>query len=176
MKDNHSNNQPEPIAKTTNGQAAKIETLRELQKCTESSFRDCKQKIQLYTRDLDPRILNSRQIEQVVSRFIRSSRFARVEILIVDERSLQGVDHRLVSLAQNYSSYVQIRVIPKDYQENYFAYYLFDGRTIIYRTIADRFEGEYRQLPSSLVKQKTKYFDEVWQVSTPASHLRALHL
>lgn len=170
---------PEDPINSMNSEAVKhrhLGTLQELREFTESSFLQCKQKLQLYTRDLDPRILNSRNLERLISRFIRSSRFARVEILIIDEKNLQGIDHRLVSLAQNYSSYIQIRVIPKDYHENYFAYYLIDGRTILYRRLADRFECEYQQLPSSLVKQKSKYFDEVWQISTPASHLRALHL
>ena len=153
-----------------------IKTLNELKEQAQVSFRCAKQKIQIYSPNLDPRILSNRENEQVLTRFVRSSRFARIEILITDERNLQGIDHRLVSLAQNFSSYVQIRLIPKDFHENYFAFYVVDGRSIIYRPNFERFESECHEIPSVLIKQKSKYFDEVWQQSSPASHLRALHL
>ncbi|TQV77129.1 hypothetical protein FLL45_04040 [Aliikangiella marina] len=153
-----------------------IKTLKELIEQTKTAFRCAKQKVQIYSPNLDPRVLSNRDIEQVLTRFVRSSRYARVEILITEERKLQGIDHRLVSLAQNFSSYVQIRLIPKDYHENYFAFYLVDGRSIIYRSNFERFESECHEVPSTLIKQRAKYFDEIWQQSSPASHLRALHL
>ncbi|TQV84442.1 hypothetical protein [Aliikangiella coralliicola] len=154
----------------------RVLSLKALCESTYDYFSTAKQKIQIYTRNLDPRVLNSRELEQSLSRFIRSSRFVKVEILITEERNLQGIDHRLVSLAQKYTSFVSIKVIPKDYHENHFAFYLIDGRTLIYRNVADRYESEIHQLPSSHLKQKTKYFDEVWEKSSPAIHLRALHL
>lgn len=153
-----------------------IKTLRELIEQSQIAFRCAKQKIQLYSPNLDPRVLSNRETEQILTRFVRSSRFAKIEILITEERNLQGIDHRLVSLAQNFSSYVQIKLIPKDYHENYFAFYLVDGRSIIYRSNYERFESECHEVPSTLIKQRSKYFDEVWQQSSPASHLRALHL
>ena len=169
-------NQTVQPADTDNNGSYRIDTLSQLVEQTEQLLTTAKKKVQIYTRDLDPRILNSRTIEAILSKFVRSSRFARVEILIVDEKNLQGVDHRLVSLAQAFSSYISIRLIPKDYHENYFAFYLIDGRKIIYRPLSERFESEYQQVPSSLIKQKTKYFDELWQKASPASALRALHL
>ena len=153
-----------------------LASLADLNDKTIEFFSLCRQKLQIYTRNLDPRILNNREIEKIISRFVRSSRFARVEILITDERNLQGTDHRLVSLAQKYTSFVQIRVIPKDFHENYFGFYLIDGRAMIYRNNVERFESECHILPSSLIKQKAKYFDDVWQQSAPASQLRALNL
>jgi|GEM_PF-2026528 len=160
----------------TDKQAVKLSSLGELVAKTSEVLAAAKQTIQIYSRNLDPRILNNRDIEKIVTRFVRSSRFVRVEILITDERNLQGIDHRLVNLAQKYTSFIQIRLIPKDYHENYFGFYLVDGRHLLYRNNVERFESEYHQLPSSLIKQKSKYFDDIWQQSSPASHLRALHL
>ncbi|WP_444998491.1 DUF7931 domain-containing protein [Aliikangiella sp. IMCC44359] len=151
-------------------------SLKELVEHTAHYFRQAKQKLQIYSPTLDPRILNSREIETIISRFILSSRFVRVEMLIKDERSLTGIDHRLVKLSQKYTSYMNIKIIPKDYHENHFAFYLIDKRTIIYRNIAERFETEYRSLPDSKLKQQQKYFDDIWQQASPAIYLRALHL
>lgn len=154
----------------------RTESLADLKTEVLNYFRLAKQKIQVYTKNLDPRLLSNREIEQTISRFIRTSRNVRVELLITEERALQGVDHRLVNLAQRYTSYITIKIIPKDFHENPFAYYLVDGRYMLYRTLADRYECEIHQLPSSKLKQMSKYFDEVWEQSDPAIHLRALHL
>jgi len=153
-----------------------ISSLSELCQQTRDIFRLAKKKIQLYTHDLDPRVLNHSEIERYLTCFIRSSRNVRVEILIFDEQNLQGTDHRLVRLAQKYTSYVSIRVIPKDLHVYHFTFSLVDERTLIYRNMADRFVSEFHQLPSSKIKQKAKYFNEVWQQSLPAIYLRALHL
>jgi len=154
----------------------KIDSLKKLRQLTLQSFCDARTLIRLYTRDLDPRILNDRALEQALIRFIRRSRHSRLQILIVDEQSLQGQDHRLVSLAQTYTSFVQIRVIPRDFHENYFAFYLVDRDQLILRKQSDRFEAQYLCLPSSEIVNKQRYFEDVWQQSTPAVHLRALHL
>lgn len=148
-------------------------SLSELKEATRDLFNNAKRKVQIYSYNLDPRILNDRDIERILLNFIRKSRNVKIEILIIDERNVQGIDHRLVSLAQKYTSYVSIRLIPKDYHENHFAFYVIDGRQLIYRTVAERFESEVHQLPSVKLKQMSKYFDEVWEQSSPAVHLRA---
>lgn len=154
----------------------RLESLVELKLESNNRFKLAKRKIQIYTKNLDPRILSNRDIEQSITSFIRYSRNSRLEILIENERCLQGVDHRLVNLAQRYSSFISIKLIPKDFHENPFAFYLIDGKHMIYRRLAERYECEVHQLPSSKIKQMTKYFDEVWERSDPAVHLRALHL
>lgn len=149
-------------------------SLSELRAETLKIFQSARRKIQIYTRNLDPRTLNHREIEQQLLNFIRTSRYVRIEILIIEERNLQGIDHRLVSLAQKYTSFVSIRVIPKDFHENHFTFYLIDGRQLLYRSVGERFECEVHQLPSAKIKQQSKYFDDVWQQSAPATYLRAL--
>jgi hypothetical protein len=153
-----------------------ITSLNELKLEAGMLFKNAKRKIQIYTHNLDPRILSHPKIETTLKEFIRSSRYAKVEILIYDERNLQNVDHRLVRLAQNYTSNVTIKVVPKDYHENHFAFYLVDERKILYRASSERYETEYLHVPNSKINEKSRYFNDIWQQSDPASHLRALHL
>ena len=154
----------------------RTESLSDLREETLKYFRLAKRSIQIYSENLDPRVLNTRDIEGAVLSFVRSSRKVKVEILIIDERAVQSLDHRLVKLAQNYTSYLSIKIIPKDFHENPFAFYILDGKYLLYRTLADRYECEVHQLPSSKVKQVSKYFEDVWGQSDPAIHLRALFL
>ncbi len=155
-------------------QSRTIKSLSDLITQTEELLSKANRTIKIYTYNLDPRILNSRKIEETILQFIRTSRFVRVELLIHHESTLQRVDHRLVRLAQNFSSFITIRLIPRDYHENPFAFYLIDDRYMLYRNQYTRFEAEIQELPNSQLKQKTKYFDEIWQKSSPAVHLRAL--
>ncbi len=153
-----------------------IDSLTQLITETTQLIDSAKRTIQIYSRGLDPRILNNREIEKQFIRFIKKSRASKIQILIADEQLLRGVDHRIVALAQRFSSYVEIKVIPRDYHDNPFGFYLVDDRSMIYRLNIERYEAEKLIMPNFLIKDKSKLFDTIWQVSTPASFLRALHL
>ncbi|MBV1909255.1 MAG: hypothetical protein KUG78_08025 [Kangiellaceae bacterium] len=152
------------------------ESLDDLKTEIEQLFSNAKRTIQIYSRDLDPRILDHRTIAAQLMRFVRLSRFTKVQILIFDENLMKGRDHSLLNLAQRFTSHIEIRVVPKDYQENRFGYYLADNRHIIYRNNIERYEAEITELPHHLAIEKNKSFHKIWDVSTPASSLRALHI
>jgi len=147
-----------------------------LQQASQQLFATAHKTIQIYTCDCDPRILNHRNIEQTIIELVKRSRHTRVEILIKTEESLRGIDHRLVSLAQRFTSSIGIKLIPRDYFEEPFAFYLVDSKQILYRQNHQDYHAEERQMPDFLVKDKSRYFDKIWQESSPASFLRALYL
>jgi len=153
-----------------------IDSLAQLKQETNDLFGYAKQRIQIYSHDLDPRILNNRETEQQLIRFIKKSRSCKVQILIYDEQFLRGIDHRLVALAQRFTSYIEIKIVAKDYHENPFGFYLVDGRTMIYRNNVEKYEAEIFHMPHFAIKDKSKLFESIWQSSSPASFLRALHL
>lgn len=153
-----------------------ISSLSELVQTIESEFSCARQKIQLFTHNLDQRILNFPRLESLLKSFIRSSPHARVEALIYDERNLQNIDHCLLRLAQNFPSYIQIKIVPNQFQQDLSAFYLIDGRSLLYRNLADQYQTEYLRVPNFKVKEKSKLFNEIWQQSEPASHIRALYI
>jgi hypothetical protein len=153
-----------------------VSSLDALKSETVELFSQAKRKIQIYSPLLDPRILNNHAINQAVSQFIRSSRYAKLEILIKDQRQLQQLDHGLVRLAQKFSSNIEIKVIPKDHQDNLFAFYLIDSRQLMYRTNFERFETELIKPPHFKIKEIDKLFAEVWQQAEIASQLRNLYI
>ena len=89
---------------------------------------------------------------------------------------MRGIDHRLVSLAQQFTSTIQIRIVPRDYHENPFGFYIVDSRTMIYRSNVERYEAEKLRMPDFRIKDKSKLFETIWQSSAQASFLRALHI
>ncbi len=153
-----------------------IESLVQLKQQSCELFAAAKQTIKIYSHGLDPRILNNRQIEKNLLNFVKRSRNSKVQILIYDEQRLRGIDHRIVALAQRFTSYIDIRLVPRDFHENPFCFYLIDDYTMIYRSNVERYEAEKLQMPNSVIKDKSKLFHTIWQSSTPASFLRALHI
>ena len=79
-------------------------------------FIKSKRLIQIYSSSLDKRILSNREIELSITKLIRSSRNAKIQCIIYDAKELQGFDHRIVSLAQRFTSLIDIKIIPDDYK------------------------------------------------------------
>jgi len=153
-----------------------ISSLQQLRQEAYDIFHDADRVIQLYTHNLDPRVLNNREIEKALINFVKKSRASKLQILIYDEELMRGIDHRLVSVAQKFTSTIQIKVVPRDYHENPFGFYVVDSRTMIYRSNVERYEAEKFKMPDFFIKDKTKLFETIWQASAPASFLRALHI
>lgn len=157
-------------------QTQSIDTLLELKKSSNQLFSGAKKLIQIYSQGLDPRVLNNRDIERQLMLFIKKSRYCKVQILIFDENLLKGIDHRLVSLAQRFTSNIEIRVIAKEHQDNMFGFYLSDQCSMLYRSNVERYGAENLKMPNLKIKGKLKLFNNSWQSSSPASFLRVLHL
>jgi hypothetical protein len=153
-----------------------INSFAAIKAATEELIQNAERSIKLFTHDLDPRILSNRVIEIKLIQFIKKSRNSKLHILIYDENHLKGTDHRLIALAQQFTSYVEIRVVPKDFQEHRYAFYLVDDKTMLSRRYQDRYEADWLSLPDSTLKQKLTTFDMIWQQASQASFLRALHL
>jgi len=153
-----------------------ISSLQQLRQETHDIFQDADRVIQLYTHNLDPRVLNNREIEKALINFVKKSRASQLHILIYQEELMRGIDHRLVSLAQQFTSTIQIKIVPRDYHENPFGFYIVDNRTMIYRSNVERYEAEKLRMPDFTIKDKSKLFETIWQSSSPASFLRALYI
>ncbi len=153
-----------------------LKTLSELRSHSAQLFAKAVNRIQIYSDALDPKILNEKDIEHTLIKFIKQNRHAKIQILIKDELLLRGIDHQLVKLAQQFTSFVEIKVLPKEYHENIFAFYLIDNKQMIYRSSVDNHNAELIKSPHSLINEKSKLFNTIWQSASPASFLRALHL
>lgn len=168
--------QTELITEVKNSDPVNIQSFEELKQATLDLFKRSKRIIQIYSFSLDKRILNNREIELTMTKLLRSSRNAKVQCLIYDEKELQGFDHRIISLAQRFSSFIEIRIIPDDFKMTNIGYYLIDRQFMIYRSNRENYEALQFNQRRIEVKDKLKHFEDVWQQSQPASFLRALHL
>ncbi len=148
----------------------------ELKLASYRMFAQAKHRIDILSYDLEPRVLSERNIEQAISQLARRSRYSEIRLLVFDTRQLQSSDHRLVSLSQQLSSFISIRVLAKDFQQIPYGFYLVDDAGVIYRSSHSDYDAKIFFNDKNKVREYRKQFDEMWQQSRVASELRALSL
>ena len=134
-----------------------------------------RRELAIYTRDLDPTILDSRASADALRAFATGTRNALVRVLVHDLRRAVREGHALISLAQRLSSHFALRVVEEEPDVQYPAAFLANDRDgYLYRPIATRFEASASLRDPARSRQLLAYFDEVWERARPASELRPL--
>ncbi|NVJ62424.1 MAG: hypothetical protein HWE27_18695 [Gammaproteobacteria bacterium] len=152
----------------------RLSRVGELKLASYRMFAQAKKTIDIFSYDLDPRVLSDREIEQAVLTLVKRSRHSRVRMLVFETTALQGVDHRLISLLQSFSSYITLKVLSKNYQTIPFSFYLVDDAGLIYRSNHNELETQVFFNEKLKVKDYQKQFDEMWEQSRIASEFRTL--
>jgi predicted GNAT family N-acyltransferase len=138
---------------------------------------DAAYEIAIYTRDLDPTLLDVPPIVAAIKRIALSGRRARVRILVQEPRKPLADGHRLLALAQRLPSLIEFRTPADEHDRQYASAFLInDRRGYLFRTLASRNEGEGSTYAPGRHAQLREYFDQVWERSAPSEELRKLAL
>lgn len=132
--------------------------------------------IDLFTPDLEPALYDQAPFIDALSQLAVGNPRARVRILAKDFERTVKEGHRLVELARRLSSYVELRKVHSDYQENNETFLLVDDYGLLHRRHAARFEGTFSCKAPLEVRRLRAFFNEVWDRSEPDADLRRLHL
>lgn len=128
----------------------------------------------IYTRDLEPLLYDDPAIERVLSRLARRGRHSHVHIVVQDSTRAIKRGHRLITLAQRLSSYVQIRNPGRDYMDFGGTFLIADGVGLLRRNRAERYEGVVDFRNPLAARELDRYFREVWEHGCPDPQLRRL--
>jgi predicted GNAT family N-acyltransferase len=138
---------------------------------------DARYEIAIYTRDLDPALLDVQPILDAIKRIALSGRRARVRVLVQEPRKALTDGHRLIALAQRLPSVIELRTPQEETDRTYASAFLInDRRGYLFRTLASRNEGEGSTYAPGRHAQLREYFDQVWERSVPSEELRHLAL
>lgn len=132
--------------------------------------------LHVYSRDLEPRVFDDIAITDALSALARRHRSSFIKLLVADVGSAQRNGHRWLELVQKLSSKIEVRVIHDDHQHHPFCFLIADQQGLLYRSNAADYSGEVHFHAPLLCLEKLKFFDEVWQISRPASELRRLFI
>ena len=153
-------------------QTVAIDTSEECRLAALSMVRQATRGIEIISRQLDPRMYDNREFSEAVNQLVVGSRRARVRVLLRDTDAVVKRGHRLVTLFQRLSSFIELRVPARDFDEYNAAFLIVDGVGVIHRTLSDRFEGTVNFNDPRTVRELTRQFEEMWQTALPDPGLR----
>lgn len=132
--------------------------------------------LRLFTRDLDGALYSNEPFRQAVSDLARAGRRTFIRILVQDPSRAVRDDHRLIGLAQHLPTHIGVRRVGDDWQDERFALLLADEQGYLWRPAADRFAGTVDFHAGPRARTLRKWFDDVWEQSTPDPEFRRLGL
>jgi hypothetical protein len=138
---------------------------------------DARHELAIYTRDLDPNLLDLAAPLDAIKRVALSGRHARVRVLLQEPRKAVADGHRLIALAQRLPSSIEIRTPTEEQDLQYAAAFLInDRRGYLFRPLGNRPDGEGSTYAPGRHAQLLSLFDQVWERSAPSEDLRALSI
>ena len=141
-----------------------------------SMVRQAARSIDIVSRHLDPQMYDNSDFCEAVSQLIVGSQRARVRVLVRHTDPIVKRGHRLVTLSQRLSSFIEMRSPAKEFDEYNAAFLIVDTAGIIYRAHSDRFEGNADFNDPRAAQDLGHQFAEIWQTAVPDANLRRSHL
>ncbi len=130
----------------------------------------------IFSPNLTHRIYDSDELASSIRRSALDSQKLRVQILVSNPQTCVASGHRLVSLAQQLSSYVEIRRTHDDYRALANDYVLADRTAYIFRKNADQLVAEVDYNAPIETTNYATQFSAIWEASTREQEFLRLHL
>jgi hypothetical protein len=141
-----------------------------------SMARQAARSIDIVSRQLDPQMYDNGDFCDAVRNLVVGSQRARVRALLRHTDSVTKSGHRLVNLAQRLSSFIELRVPAREYNEYNAAFLIVDGTGLIYRRHADRFDASVNFNDPHMAQELARQFNEMWQTAVSDVNLRRTSL
>ena len=155
-----------------------IDTPTENREAVISLARQARSSINLFTRDLDPRLFDNTGFEQSIFTLARSHHSADIRILTLDSSSARQQGHCLIRLAQKLTSSVFIHNPAREYSNIIATFLVVDRKGIMHRPRST--STDYDALVNYNAPQRAAelqdFFNAMWERSTPDSQVRRLHI
>lgn len=132
--------------------------------------------IAILSRDLDAAIYGSDEFIQAMSSFVRSSRYAQVQILVKNTKPLVETAHKLAKLHQRLSSKILLRKLTVEPENTDMGFMLCDTNALLYKNDETTYKGFANFDAAVEVKRLRETFDYIWQYGEPEPELQVLHI
>lgn len=157
-------------------QTVAIDTSEACRLAALSMARQAARSIDIVSRQLDAQMYDNQDFCDAVSQLVTGSRRARVRALLRHTDAVIKGGHRLVTLSQRLSSFIELRVPAREYDDYNAAFLIVDGIGVVYRSFSDKFDGTVSFNDARKGQELTRQFEDMWQTATPDINLRRSHL
>ena len=138
--------------------------------------RQARLSLRIFTPDLEGSLYSNEPFRSAVSKLARAGRRTFVRILVQDPSRAVQQDHRLIGLIQHLPTHIQVRRVGADWADEPYAFQVADEEGVLWRPQAERFEGSVDFYAGPRARELRKWFDDVWEQSTPDPEFRRLRL
>ena len=153
-----------------------IETREENRLATIRMVRQCKNSFEIISRHLDSQIYDTQEFIDSVRRIVLENYHARIRIIVLDPTVIIKQSHRLINLAMDLSTFIEIRKPGTEYAGFNEALFIADGCGYIHRLKSDRYDGTVNFNDRRTTKYLLDHFNEMWNKSHGDMNLRKLHI
>lgn len=166
----------QPMRRTLQGAQA-IERPEQAAAVTCAVAAGARRSLYLYSRDLDPGLLDRPMVLETLRRLAVRVRGAEIRVLLQDVAAPQQVSAPLLALAQRLPSHIALRKIQDPVDLAYpSAFIVNDLGGYYFRLLGHRLEGEADIAGGGRARQLREEFASFWERARPCTELRALGL
>jgi len=128
--------------------------------------------IDIIDRELDPAVYNNPEFAEAVKQLLLKNRYSSVRVLAHEPLIIVRRGHRLVDLAMQLTSFMEIRVPNYEHADFNESLFIADTAGYIQRTNAERYEGKLNFNDKRIARILAQQFDEMWGRSRPDPNFR----
>ena len=132
--------------------------------------------IDIISRELDPHAYNTLDFVEAVKQLVLNNRRSRVRIMVFESLVIRRRGHQLLDLADNLSSFIELRKPSVQYKSFNESLLLVDNAAFLLKLNAERHEGKVNFDDRRQSKVLLEMFDEMWEKAKPDPNLRRMHL
>lgn len=161
---------------TTLGSPQTLASLEETREVAVAFVCAARREVHLYSPDLEPRLYDHQPFLDALRALAISGRRAGIYILTRDAGPAITRGHRLIELARQLSTFIEIRRIAETARERSDAFLVVDRRAVVHRPNWNRYEGTAEPDDPLQARLLIQEFDPLWEAATADPALRRLHL
>ncbi|MCO6441215.1 MAG: hypothetical protein J5I81_09035 [Nitrococcus mobilis] len=160
-----------------NTASSTLDSLDAVQQATVELTMSARRELHLYSPDLEPRLYDYPPFLSALRALaVSGGRAARIHILVRDSAPAVSRGHRLIELARQLTSFIEIRRLAEDSRERLDAFLVVDRRAVVHRLHWTSYQGTASPDDPVLARALVKEFDALWETASSDPELRRLHL
>ena len=152
----------------------RLENLGDNREASAAVASAAKRELALFSRDLEPLIYDSEPFLMAVQALAARSRMSRIRVVSIDPGPAIRAGHRLIALAQRFSSYIEIRRASRDHADLAETFLVADEVALLYRPVSSRYEGYVDLYAPPAARLCLKTFAGIWEAAEPDPEFRRL--
>jgi len=132
--------------------------------------------IDIFSNDLEPGLYDNEIFADRIRKLVRGNRHASVRILLIDPTHVNKYGHRLIRLAQQLTTAMEIRLPSEEYQELPMSFMLVDNSGFIFKPDCKANLAIYTPECKFRGNKLAEFFASAWEHATPAVDTRRMFI